>query len=107
MLWSSTDQYKDDPFDVEADLEAAITGAASHLFGPSPYYLDVKTKIGAKGGKRNIPDGYLIDLATSCGREPEFSPRVKVAVPRVRLSGLVASVHFDFSGSRHQIGCRS
>jgi hypothetical protein len=34
------------------------------LFGKSRIYLDVKKLIGAKGGTRNIPDGYLIDLSS-------------------------------------------
>jgi hypothetical protein len=32
-------------------------------------YLDIKKKIGAKGGLRNIPDGYLLDLS---GRKPRL-----------------------------------
>jgi hypothetical protein len=29
----------------------------------SSSYLDVKKKIGSKGGQRNIPDGYLSDIS--------------------------------------------
>jgi len=53
----------------EAHLEAAILRVADDLFGPNRIYLDVKKKIGAKGGKRNIPDGYLIDLS---GNKPRL-----------------------------------
>ncbi|MYJ75026.1 MAG: hypothetical protein F4089_07930 [Gammaproteobacteria bacterium] len=35
------------------------------LFGSGRIYLDVKRKIGRRGGQRNIPDGYLIDLRRS------------------------------------------
>jgi len=32
--------------------------------GPARIYLDSKRRIGPKGGKQNIPDGYLIDLSS-------------------------------------------
>ena len=38
------------------------------LFGADRIYLEVKQKIGPKGGKRNIPDGYLLDLTGSSPR---------------------------------------
>ncbi len=34
------------------------------LFGPSRIYLEVKKIIGKKGKTRNVPDAYLIDLAS-------------------------------------------
>jgi len=46
----------------ESDLENAILEVQRDLFGINRLYLDVKRKIGTKGGLRNIPDGYLIDL---------------------------------------------
>jgi hypothetical protein len=39
------------------------------MFGPNRVYVDVKKKIGAKAGVRNVPDGYLIDLT---GRQPRL-----------------------------------
>ena len=51
------------PYESEADLEEAILEVQSELFGDRRIYLDVKKKIGARGGQRNIPDGYLIDLS--------------------------------------------
>ncbi|MCL6566470.1 MAG: hypothetical protein K6U09_08615 [Acidobacteriia bacterium] len=56
-------------YENEADLEAAIVEVQAALFGPHRIYLDTKKKIGAKGGLRNIPDGYLIDLS---GRQPRL-----------------------------------
>src|SRR5262249_6807875 len=49
-------------YDSEDDLEEAILQVQAELFGSNRIYLPVKKKIGAKGGPRAIPDGYLIDL---------------------------------------------
>jgi hypothetical protein len=49
-------------FESEATLEKAILEVQAELFGKNRLYLDVKKKIGAKGGLQNIPDGYLLDL---------------------------------------------
>ena len=62
LIWTKTGSFKVDGYDSEADLEAAILDVQDLLFGPSRIYLDVKRKIGARGGTRNIPDGYLNDL---------------------------------------------
>ena len=64
MLWSPKTSYEAEPFDLEADLEAAILEVQDALFGPSRIYLDLKKKIGKKGKTTNIPDGYLIDLSS-------------------------------------------
>lgn len=61
-IWTERGLYKRAGYRKEADLEAAILQVAGELFGRNRIYLDVKKKIGAKGGQRNIPDGYLIDL---------------------------------------------
>src|SRR5579863_7221397 len=49
-------------FESEAALEKAILQIQTELFGKNRLYLDVKKKIGVKGGLNNIPDGYLLDL---------------------------------------------
>lgn len=49
-------------YESEAALEKAILKVQTELFGKNRVYLDVKKKIGAKGGLQNIPDGYLLDL---------------------------------------------
>src|SRR5207245_3928821 len=69
MIWTKRGSYRRVAYEDEADLEAAIVEVQAGLFGPSRIYLDVKKKIGAKGGLRNIPDGYLIDLS---GRQPRL-----------------------------------
>lgn len=70
MLWSKNKEYLLEPFDYEADLEAAIVESSKALFGPCRIFLDMKKLIGLKGGTQNIPDGYLIDLTSI--REPKL-----------------------------------
>lgn len=62
LIWTNSDQFHSIGFKSEADLEDAILQIKRELFGPARFYLDVKKKIGAKGGIRNIPDGYVLDL---------------------------------------------
>src|SRR5262245_4585708 len=63
LIWTSTDgPYRRVEYASESDLESAVLDVRRSLFGPNRIYLDVKKRIGAKGGVRNIPDGYLIDL---------------------------------------------
>ena len=70
MFWTPEKHYLDDPFDTEAQLEAAISVVSNTLFGPNRIYLDVKKLVGAKGKTNNIPDGYLIDLTSK--KEPRL-----------------------------------
>ena len=64
MLWTKENTYREDPFELEKDFEAAVIEVSDSLFGKSRIYLDVKKKIGKKGKTRNIPDAYLIDLSS-------------------------------------------
>jgi hypothetical protein len=70
MIWTPDQKYLNDPFETEAQLEAAITDVADILFGLGRIYLDVKKLVGAKGKIKNIPDGYLIDLTSK--RDPRL-----------------------------------
>jgi len=63
MKWTKKGACTSFDFELEADLEAAILAVQSDLFGKDRIYLDIKKKIGEKGGQRNIPDGYLIHLS--------------------------------------------
>ena len=69
LIWTRNGSHHHVEYDGEADLEAAILEVQAELFGPNRFYLDVKKKIGVKGGLRNIPDGYLLDLS---GRKPRL-----------------------------------
>ena len=69
ILWTPGGSYHRVEYASESDLETAILEVQRDLFGANRFYLDVKKKIGVKGGIRNVPDGYLIDLN---GREPRL-----------------------------------
>lgn len=62
LIWTSNGAYRRVAYDTEAGLESAIVEVQRELFGAGRIYLDIKKKIGAKGGLRNIPDGYMLDL---------------------------------------------
>lgn len=63
LVWTGGGAYRRTGYTNETtDFEAAILQVKDDLFGPNRHYLNVKKKIGAKGGLTNIPDGYLIDL---------------------------------------------
>ncbi|MHC4395250.1 MAG: hypothetical protein ACYS1A_06305 [Planctomycetota bacterium] len=70
MLWGPNKVYQNEPFELEADLEAAILEVREALFGDWRIYLDLKKKIGKKGKTSNVPDGYLIDLSSK--KEPRL-----------------------------------
>jgi hypothetical protein len=65
VIWISGKAYRQVDYENEADLESAINEVQHRLFGSKRFYLDVKSKIGAKGAMQNIPDGYLLDLSTA------------------------------------------
>ena len=69
LLWTKDGHYRLASYQSESDLEAAINQVKAELFGQHRIYLDVKKKIGAKAGIRNIPDGYLVDLS---GQKPRL-----------------------------------
>jgi hypothetical protein len=62
MIWTEKGCFRRSDYANEADLESSILKVQDSLLGPNRIYLDVKKKIGVKGGVRNIPDGYIIDL---------------------------------------------
>jgi len=69
LIWTHGGPYRRVSYASESDLEAAIVEVQADLFGADRIYLDTKRKIGSKGGIRNIPDGYLLDLS---GRKPRL-----------------------------------
>jgi hypothetical protein len=69
LIWTPTGPYHLATYQSEADLESAIIQVQDLLFGSHRIYLPIKRKIGAKGGVRNVPDGYLIDLT---GKQPRL-----------------------------------
>ncbi|SRR5260370_4491426 len=49
-------------FENEAEFERVIVKNVADIFGPKRLYLDTKRRIGAKGKKNSIPDGYVFDF---------------------------------------------
>lgn len=69
LFWTRNGTYKLTNYQSESDLEAAVNQVKVQLFGEQRIYLDVKKRIGAKAGIRNVPDGYLVDLS---GQKPRL-----------------------------------
>ena len=69
LIWTRSGPFRRVEYGSEADLESAIRQVQAELFGSDRIYLDIKKKIGTKGGLRNVPDGYLLDLT---GRQPRL-----------------------------------
>ena len=65
MLWTPQQSYQVEPFQTAAELESAIKTVSAPLFGSDRIYVDVKKLIGAKGGVKNVPDAYLVDLSST------------------------------------------
>ncbi len=61
-IWTKNGLYQQLAYKSESELEAAIIQVQRGLFGERSIYLPVKKKIGQKGSRQNIPDGYLLDL---------------------------------------------
>ena len=70
MLWNKEEKYLIMPYNTEPELEESVNKVKDALFGPTRIYLDVKKKIGKRGGINNLPDGYLIDLTNN--QEPKI-----------------------------------
>ena len=94
MLWSRKRKFRTEPFVKEADLETAIQEVKLDLFGSSRIYLDIKKIIGRKGKKKNVPDGYLIDLSSTVQPSLYFSGKG----PLRSVRNLV----FLYSGFKHR-----
>lgn len=64
VFWSGSGSgvFRQASYKDERDFESAIKTVQGELFGRHRIYLDIKKKIGTRGGQRNIPDGYLLDL---------------------------------------------
>jgi hypothetical protein len=96
--------YKAASYSSEADLEAAIVLVQKELFGPNRIYLDIKKKIGVKGGIRNIPDGYLIDLSGSTPRLYVVENELAAHDPLRHIA--VQILQFSLSFESEQIGVK-
>jgi len=103
LIWTKDGAFHRLGYDSEADLETAILQVQAELFGPNRIYLDVKKKIGTKGGPHNIPDGYLLDLGGRTPRlyvvENELASHDPLRTSRCRY----CNSHFHFEMSRERL----
>jgi len=105
LIWTKNGPYYKVEYENEADLESAILEVQDKLFGSNRIYLDIKKKIGAKGGVRNIPDGYLIDLS---GRKPRlYVVENELAVHDPLRHIAVQILQFSLSFETEQRGVRT
>lgn len=100
LLWGKEDSYTKERFKGEPELEKAILEVSTALFGENRIYLDKKKKIGGKGKKKNIPDGYLIDLSSA--KEPklylvENEKEEHDSIKHIAIQILEFSLSFDAS----------
>jgi len=104
MLWNGSISYFEDPFSLESHLENAVCEAAPILFGSERIYLNLKKKIGQKGKIQNIPDGYLIDLAS--GKDPKlFVVEIELAIhePLKHIASQVLEFSISFETTPQKI----
>lgn len=91
-------------FNREANFEKAIQEVAPALFGKNRIYLDIKKKIGAKGKKKNIPDGYLLDLVSS--KKPQLyvvENEIASHEPLRHIAVQLLEFSFSFEESKHGV----
>ncbi len=104
MLWNNEFQYQIDPFELEKDLEEAIVHVSIPLFGENRIYIDPKKKIGKKGGTRNIPDGYLLDLSSK--KVPKLyvvENELAKHDPLKHIAVQILEFSLSFETSQHQV----
>ena len=65
--WGTYTLYQ---FESEDEFERAVVAHTEEMFGPRRVYIDCKRRVGAKGGRQIIPDGYLIDFSRV--RDPQL-----------------------------------
>lgn len=103
LIWTAKGPYRRAQYKSEVDFEKVILEVQEELFGPGRIYLDVKKKIGAKGGRRNIPDGYLIDLSSSKPRLYVVENELKRHDPLRHISVQILEFSLSFDKERRHI----
>lgn len=73
LIWRKGAKWTLHPYTIESELEDGIDEIAGDLFGSGRIYLRLKKKI-----YRNIPDAYLIDLAS--GKPRLYVVEVEIAI---------------------------
>ena len=103
VIWTKDGLYRRIEYENEAELESAILLVQDQLFGRNRIYLDVKKKIGAKGGIRNIPDGYLLDLSSRKPRLYVVENELASHDPLRHIAVQILEFSMSFEGERQTV----
>lgn len=103
VIWTPFGAYRRVEYQSESDLEQAIVQVQAKLFGSHRIYLDIKKKIGAKGGQRNIPDGYLIDLSSATPRLYVVENELAVHDPLRHIAVQILQFSLSYESEPRQI----
>ena len=103
VIWTSGGRYRRVEYKSEADLESAISQVQRDLFGPNRIYLDIKKKIGVKGGVSNIPDGYLIDLGVNPPRLYVVENELAAHDPLRHIAVQILQFSLSFEAEPHTV----
>jgi hypothetical protein len=103
LIWTANGCYRGVDYKSEADLEGAIEEVQAALFGSDRIYLPLKKKIGAKGGTRNIPDGYLIDLMGKTPRLYVVENELKVHDPLRHIAIQILEFSLSFKAEWRKV----
>jgi hypothetical protein len=63
MIFTEGKQYRERPFDNEAEIETVVFSNSEHMFGPEIIFLG-KRLIRCHGGDGTVPDGIVIDISS-------------------------------------------
>jgi len=82
MILIDNKEYNIEPYELETEFEDSVWNLRKNLFGINRLYFNFKKKIGDQGKIKNIPDGYLIDLAS------KTNPKLFVVENELAIHGL-------------------
>jgi hypothetical protein len=91
-------------FENEAEFERVIVKNVKDLFGPRRLYLDTKRRIGAKGKKNSVPDGYLFDFSRQ--RDPRLyvvENELAAHDPFTNIGPQILQFSFSFESDKQRI----
>ncbi|MHB1456114.1 MAG: hypothetical protein ACYC0V_04270 [Armatimonadota bacterium] len=102
-IWTQNGLFKREKYKTETELENVINLVKNDLFGKNRIYLDVKKKIGVKGGIRNIPDGYLIDLSSKTPRLFMIEVELAAHDPLRHIAVQILQFSLSFESEKHEV----
>jgi hypothetical protein len=91
-------------FESEAEFERVIVKSVGDIFGPKRIYVDTKRRIGAKGKKHSVPDGYLFDFSRH--KDPRLyvvENELAAHDPFTNIGPQILQFSFSFESDKHRI----